>query len=448
MRLRELLNLVMGNLLRMRTRVAMTAAGVAIGTAAVVVLMSLGAGLQRQATLNLASGTALTEVRVMGAWEGMGPATEGPPTGGTTTRRSSRDQRPRLDDRVIAEIAEIPGVELVTPVETLRTPGEFTLGAYRGYASLWGVEPVYLDALPVMSGTLTLNRGEVVVGARIAESFQDPAMQGRPRSPDEEPLVTNADLLGATIKIPVQRINREDGSAVQQALQLKVVGILRPSGWRNDYALYMSLRDAVQYNSWMGGQRRDPGREGYPELLVRTSTMRDTLSVEEAVSDLGFMVYSERQQVEQSNAFFASLQAIMGGIGAVALLVAAFGIANTMLMAVYERTREIGLLKAIGASNRDVMSIFLGESGAIGLIGGAAGIVLGLLVNGVLNIVGLSSIANQMGTRPDAGLSVAYMPLWLPLFALGFSVVIGLISGAYPSNRAAGLSPLSALKYE
>jgi putative ABC transport system permease protein len=105
-------------------------------------------------------------------------------------------------------------------------------------------------------------------------------------------------------------------------------------------------------------------------------------------------------------------------------------------------------LKAIGASNRDVMSIFLGESGAIGLIGGAAGIVLGLLVNGVLNIVGLSSIANQMGTRPDAGLSVAYMPLWLPLFALGFSVVIGLISGAYPSNRAAGLSPLSALKYE
>ncbi|MGC9350255.1 MAG: ABC transporter permease, partial [Anaerolineae bacterium] len=185
MRLRELLALVLGNLLRMRTRVAMTAAGVAIGTAAVVVLMSLSAGLQRQATANLASGNALTEVRVMGAWEGVGPATEGAPAAGASSRRSSRDQRPRLEDRTIAEIAEIPGVELVTPVETLRTPGEFMLGPYRGYASLWGVEPAYLDALTVMSGTLTLNHGEVVVGARIAESFHDPAVQGRPRSQDE-----------------------------------------------------------------------------------------------------------------------------------------------------------------------------------------------------------------------------------------------------------------------
>jgi putative ABC transport system permease protein len=317
---------------------------------------------------------------------------------------------------------------------------------------MWAVEPVFLEGLTVMSGTLDLARNEIVLGARIAESFRDPSTElpGMGRAPvdaDKQP-ITNADLIGSRVTLYVQRTNREDGRVMLQPLRLKVAGILEPSGWRHDFAVYMSLRDAVQLNSWIMGRRRDPGREGYAEVVVRTSTLGQTLDVEEAVADLGFMVYSERQQVEQSNAFFASLQAIMGGIGAVALLVAAFGIANTMLMAVYERTREIGLLKAIGASNRDVMTVFLVESGAIGLLGGLVGIVISLLCNMVLNFIGLTSIAQQMGARPGAGVSIVYMPVWLPVFALGFSVLIGVISGAYPSNRAANLSPLSALKYE
>ncbi len=143
------------------------------------------------------------------------------------------------------------------------------------------------------------------------------------------------------------------------------------------------------------------------------------------------------------------LQIIFGGVGAIALLVAAIGIANTMTMSILERTREIGLMKAIGATNRDVLSIFLGEAAGIGFIGGLGGVLLGWGASAVLNVVALSYFAGQAasggGPLPSAA---AVTPAWLPLFALVFATVVGLLSGLYPALRAATLVPVNALKYE
>jgi putative ABC transport system permease protein len=177
---------------------------------------------------------------------------------------------------------------------------------------------------------------------------------------------------------------------------------------------------------------------------------RHTIEVEEELTEMGFPPFSQRQQVEQTNAYFATVQAVLGGIGAVALLVAAFGIANTMLMAIYERTQEIGLMKAVGATNRDVMTVFLAESGGIGLMGGVGGVVLGVLVNGVINVISRGVSAQQVagGASPGPSGSVAYTPFWLPVFAIGFAVFVGIASGVYPASRAARLSPIQALKYE
>jgi putative ABC transport system permease protein len=143
------------------------------------------------------------------------------------------------------------------------------------------------------------------------------------------------------------------------------------------------------------------------------------------------------------------MQIIFGGVGAIALLVAAIGIANTMAMAILERTREIGLMKAIGATNRDVLSIFLGEAAGIGFLGGLGGILIGWLGGQLLNIAALAYLTEQAVQNGGAPPGVAvFTPTWLPPFALLFATLVGLLSGLYPALRAATLMPVTALKYE
>ena len=156
------------------------------------------------------------------------------------------------------------------------------------------------------------------------------------------------------------------------------------------------------------------------------------------------------RSLQPINSFYLILQVIFGGLGAIALLVAAIGIANTMAMAILERTREIGLMKAIGATNRDVLSVFLGEAAGIGFVGGIGGVLLGWSAGQIINVLAMAYFAGQSaqsGGMPPPSV-VVYTPLWLPVFALVFAILIGLISGLYPALRAATLIPVNALKYE
>jgi putative ABC transport system permease protein len=175
------------------------------------------------------------------------------------------------------------------------------------------------------------------------------------------------------------------------------------------------------------------------------------LTVEREILGQGFAAYSARSVLQSVNMVFLIIQGVFGGIGAIALIVAAFGIANTMTMAIYERTREIGLMKAVGATNRDVMSIFLAEAGAIGLLGGLGGVLLGAGLGALIDLIAgtyLAAQAVQSGAAPSETISIIHTPLWLPVFALLFSALVGVVSGIYPAMRAVSLSPVAALKYE
>jgi putative ABC transport system permease protein len=293
------------------------------------------------------------------------------------------------------------------------------------------------------SGMGRLGRWQALAGARLAEGFYDP----QARRPVEEP----PDLQGQGLELILNKTG-EDGLPVERVVRLRVTGVLEESGGQDDYTLYLALNDVLELNGWFTGRRPNPGRDGYQQVLVKVASSEQVLAVEQEIRERGFYAYSPRSTLQSMNILFLVIQGVFGGIGAIALIVAAFGIANTMTMAIYERTREIGLMKAVGATNRDVMSVFLAEAGGIGLLGGIGGVLLGVGLGAVIDLIAgtyLAAQAVQSGaTAADASISLIHTPPWLPIFAVAFAALVGVASGLYPAMRAAALSPVTALKYE
>ena len=434
MSFRDLLHLVISNLRRMKARVAMTAIGVVIGTAAVVVLISLAAGLQRTAAQDLGSIGELTEITVFGG--GIVRTLDG--------SRSSREEAV-LNDRVLAEFRKLPGVVAVTPREGLMGSGTLRLNRLVGNPQVVGIDPTQVKHLDftLASGTDRLGRWQALVGARVAEGFYNPQAQ--------RPVQEVPDLQGQALQLVLSKMG-DDGHPVERIVRLRVTGVLEESGGQDDYTLYLALNDVLELNSRFVGQRYNPGRGGYNQVLVKVTDPEQALSVEQEIISRGFVAWSARSMMQQMNIFFLVIQGVFGGIGAIALIVAAFGIANTMTMAIYERTREIGLMKAVGATNRDVMSIFLAEAGSIGLLGGIGGVLLGVGLGILIDLIAgtyLAAQAVQSGAAAsDVSISLIHTPLWLPVFAMVFAALVGVVSGVYPAMRAAALSPVAALKYE
>jgi putative ABC transport system permease protein len=443
---RDLLVLVWSNLRRIKARVGMTATGVIIGTTAVVVLVSLGAGLQKQATESLFSMGGLDELIVRDdSYWGAPPGEDG---------QQERQGGAVLDDEMLYEIQSMEGVVAATPFVDVMMQGPLKLDRQEGWGQIYGVDmDAFFKIVEVDQGTLDLYRGQVVVGASVPESFIPWEVREQSDTPPDPP-----EMLGKTLQMTSYQYDEKSmAPTVTTVGQFQVVGILRPHGYMYDYSIFMPLREAQKLNQRMSGgsyPSPQPGQSKgrYSQVLVKVEHPNLGPVVEQAMKDQGFSVQSDRDMLKEINQLFAVIQAVLGGIGAVALLVAAFGIANTMIMAIYERTREIGLMKAIGATNQDVMSVFLAEAGGIGFLGGVGGVLLAMGLNVLINLAARTLLPGGGGIfggpQQEAAVSLTYTPLWLPIFAITFATLIGVASGIYPSIRAAALNPIQALKYE
>lgn len=430
----DLLSLILDNLGRRKARVALTAIGVVIGTAAIVILVSLGIGLQRNATQSLWGISDLTQITVNPNY-GEGPVMMGPGMEAPANQKL-------LTPRAIEELKAIPHVVEVHPRDY--TGGEMYYKRLMGYPWIIGVDVTDLSqmGLEAQTGSLEIRRGEVVVGPMVAQSFQDP--RWRPGSPTPTP----PDLQGATLKMILYKGN-SDGTMSRREVPIKVVGVLTQNRSESDGAMYMTLDQVTTLNEWMRGTRINRNKEGYPMVMVKVDDPEYVLDVTDRINELGYLAYTPQSYLQSISSFYTVLQVVFGGMGAVSLLVAAIGIANTMAMAILERTREIGLMKAVGATNRDVLSVFLGEAAGIGFIGGLGGVLLGWSAGQVINVVAVAYMAGQNSGMGGQITSVAVVtPTWLPVFALIFATFIGLLSGLYPALRAATLIPVDALKYE
>jgi len=447
MRAFDLLRLILDNLGRRKARVGLTAVGVVIGSAAVVVLVSLAAGLQRNATEQLGSITDLTRIEV---YPGYNFAAFGGGGGGgmVAVEVVGGPGQPAgqvlITDQSLADFAALPGVTEAYPRDMAMGQVTLKFQGMESYNTIFGVPPDYLTALnPGMeAGSLDLERGTVVVGAMIASSFYNPRQR-----PGLEP-PPPPDLMGEILSLALSRWTN-DGREIRRTVQVRVGGVIAEMRGEADWSIYMTLDEVTAFNQWFNGRRIDRSRDGYPMAVVRVADPAEVVEVSEMITGLGYQANTQMSFVQGINSFFTILQVIFGGVGAIALIVAAIGIANTMAMSILERTREIGLMKAVGATNRDVLAIFLGEAAGIGFLGGLGGVALGWSASQLINVVGVAYLAGRAAEIGAMPATVAvYTPAWLPGFALVFATLVGIVSGLYPALRAATLIPVNALKYE
>ena len=432
MRFIDLVTLIIDNLKRRKGRVVLTAIGVIIGTAAVVTLVSLGAGLQKNATSQLWGINDLSSIEVYPGYPEMG--------GSRMVVEITEDDIKKITPETIATFEALPGVERVIIKQYINAGMEIKLDKLTAWTNMMGVN---LDDLAEMgleaqSGVTELAKGTVIVGSAIKNNFFDPNQ----RPGDEPPEFP--DLMGKTLKVDVIKWT-EDGGENRKTYRLLVAGVLEETRGESDYTMYLNWDMVTQINEWVAGKRIDWNKEGYNNVTVKAASPEVVLDVTQQITDLGYMAYTPQEAVEGINSFFTIMQIIFGGVGAIALLVAAIGIANTMAMAILERTREIGIMKAIGATNNNILSIFLGEAAGIGFLGGVGGFILGWAICGIINILAGSYLTSQSGGGTTIATSI---PFWLPLFSIVFATLVGLISGLYPALSAATLVPVNALKYE
>jgi ABC-type antimicrobial peptide transport system permease subunit len=186
---------------------------------------------------------------------------------------------------------------------------------------------------------------------------------------------------------------------------------------------------------------------GYDEVLVRARSLNDAVQIVEVLSEMGYEVESLQMILDMANRGMIIVQTMLSSVGALALLVASIGIANTMIMAVYERTKEIGILKAVGAAPGQIRGLFVVESSLIGLLGGIIGTILGWLLGKGLNPL-ILAILEWQDVGVQGNWTFFVVTWWLAAAALAFATLVGLLAGLYPAARAARLAPLDALRYE
>jgi len=188
-----------------------------------------------------------------------------------------------------------------------------------------------------------------------------------------------------------------------------------------------------------------PGQgKSYTALLVRVAKSKDVQAVEEKIRQQGFGAFSLLDASRNVTIFFTILDMFLGVFGSLALAVASLGIINTLVMAILERRREIGIMKALGASDGDVKMIFFLEAGTMGIMGGVLGVATGWAIGRVINF-GTNLYLRRIDIKPE---NFWYVPLWLVLAALAFSVLVSLCAGLYPASRAAKLDPVEALRHD
>jgi len=448
----DLGELALRNLREAVLRNSLTTLGVAVGVASLVAMVSLGVGLQELATKRLSNSGLFDTVLVTARRNIQGmrrpAATPLPP-------KAER----ALDDDARKELEHLPNVVEVYPQIRFPTEVRYNGNPYstivagvpdsaRGNGSYDGIQGSFF------SGP---NADEAILQIEFAKdlSEQTATLIGKDlvvRYAERQALVPRAVTSGAN----GEASDAATGgfSIVPREKKLRIVGIVETEpaagfgGFGSGRLLIplevASALRAAQVNDLRDAVRAPTGKPVYASLTVRAKSPSQIETIENAIKTMGFGTFSLLDASRSLKLFFTIFDALLFIFGSLALAVATLGIINTLVMAILERRREIGVLKALGAADRDVKQLFFVEAGVMGLFGGILGVGFGWFIGRALTWG--TNIYLHRQNLPSA--HVFSVPWWLVLLSILFSVGVSLAAGLYPASRAARLNPVEALRYE
>ncbi|MCX6812267.1 MAG: ABC transporter permease [Candidatus Berkelbacteria bacterium] len=395
MKFTQVLRIAVSNLKSNKMRTILTVAGISVGIGAIVFLVSLGYGLQDLSIKKIASIEAVNTLEVS----------------------DGKQEINKLNQAMAGKFNALPNVTKVSPL--MMVGGKTDIGSSKTdmVANLVDDNFFALDGTKVASGSLYpagVSDQSVVSSGLVKALGSDTATE-----------------LGKEIFVDLNFV-AAGNQAATVTKKFKVAGVITDDSSSYIYAPISLFSDKVLDTTI------------FNSIKVAVSGTDKIPDARKAIEDLGFSVTSVADTISQVNQIFRIVQIVLALFGVIALVVAAIGMFNTMTIALLERTRDIGIMKAIGVYNIDVAKIFLSESAMIAVMGGVMGTVLGELTGFLINL-GINSLAKSVGGEAQ---TLFYTPWWLAAGIIGFSVVVGFSTGFYPSKRASNLNPLDALRYE
>ncbi len=447
MKVKDMVSMSVGNLRKRKVRTCLTVAGVVIGTCAIVVMVSFGLGLSKSMDDSLAQMGDLTMIQVY-------------------NYNQSADS-PKLDDSVVEAISQLDHVAAATPVYNVPWGINIMSGKYQFSGTVYGLD---LDALEPLG--YQLEEGEFPSGEQKSNVIlfsrdglyqfyntkknsnnwvnQIPDANGNIPDPYVNPM---KDKLEAVV------MNQENMTPSSgKPVKLQSTGLLAADYSKNpspSYAAFIDISLAKKLTEAYNKENDVKNTTGttYQQVIVKAEDIAYVEQIEPAFNALGLTdtrsMESIRKPMEQH---LQTVQLILGGLGAVSLIVAALGITNTMIMSIYERTREIGVMKVLGCVVGDIRTMFLVEAGLIGLMGGIVGIGVSYLLSAIINHLvssgqGGSMLGGMLGMA-GGGTQISLIPPWRARGAIVFAIGVGRLSGVLPANRAVKISALTAIKQE
>lgn len=441
MKISDILIMGLKSLSRRKARTILTILGVVIGSLSIIIMRSIGYGMENNFKTQVMEQGGLTTITV---------STYGAIYDDNGDYVDSKQQK--LDNHLVEQIKQIEHVRAVTPV--VQMDAALISGRYQGWTYITAMDMDSFDDFEFPGLTMgeyptPEDPSTIIFGANTPYEFWDTASRGRNTK--------EIDLQRDKLTLKFQGYPTNDKKK-EFTLPLKNIAKMEQTNGEFDYNTYMDMeyfkKIYLKYCNTLKVEDRKKAIKSldqYQQIKLNVDNIDNVIGVQDEIKKLGFQSYSDMQFLQPLQQASETLQMVLGALGAVAMVVSAISIANTMVMSIYERTKEIGIMKVLGCVIKDIRKLFLFEAALIGLLGGIIGIILGYVASWLINkfgqpLFGALMSGNWMYDTGNTSFSI--IPIHLPILALCVSVSVGLLSGYFPARRATKISAIEAMKTE